>query len=528
MNDLLAAGRVLGGRYRLVEEVARGGMARVWVAEDPILRRRVAVKILDPTLADDEHVRQRFRHEAIAAARLTHPGIVATYDTGEDDGVAYIVMELVDGTTLRRLLDQRPRLPVGEVADIGAQVADALDHAHSRGLVHRDVKPGNVLVERDGRVKVTDFGIAKAAGSSELTRAGAVVGTARYLAPEQVEGAPVDARTDVYALGLVLYEMLCGQTPFNGDNEIANAVARLRADPVPVGVTRPEVPSAVQDVVGRALARDPDHRPASAGELRDALAPFRRDSVSDLSASLDPLRSRPNESTVTPHPTTAHPTTSDPRPVDPDITSPDRTLDPSAPRGGHRTARRIVIGLLAAVGVVVLLVAFAGRGERAKSRGTSSSTSIAPPAGVPLRIVNARDYDPFGDNQAENPARVPRLYDGDPATTWETERYNTPDFGRQKRGVGVWFQLATPATVRTVRVHALDPGWSAELYVTTAVPATGPASFPPGPQVMAREGLPADATLSVTAPRRGTYLLLWITRLPASGKLRIAEVELAS
>src|SRR5689334_10893605 len=236
MNDLLAPGRVLGGRYRLVEEIARGGMARVWAAEDPVLRRRVAVKILDPTLANDEHVRQRFRHEAIAAAGLGHPGIVATYDTGEDDGVAYIVMELVGGTTLRRLLDERGRLDIDEAADIGAQVADALTHAHSRGLIHRDVKPGNVLVEPDGRVKVTDFGIAKAAGTSELTRAGAVVGTARYLAPEQVEGGPVDARTDVYALGLVLYEMLSGQTPFDGDNEIANAVARLRATPVPVGI----------------------------------------------------------------------------------------------------------------------------------------------------------------------------------------------------------------------------------------------------------------------------------------------------
>src|SRR3984893_6722476 len=147
MNDLLAAGRVLGGRYRRVEEVPRGGRAGVWAAGDPILRRRVAVKILDPTLADDAHVRQRFRHEAIAAARLTHPGIGATYDTGEDDGVAYIVMDLVEGTTLRRLLDERKQLAVGETADIGAQVADALEHAHSRGLVNPAVKTGNALFE---------------------------------------------------------------------------------------------------------------------------------------------------------------------------------------------------------------------------------------------------------------------------------------------------------------------------------------------------------------------------------------------
>ncbi len=276
MTDVLSSGRVLGGRYRLLEEVARGGMAQVWAAEDPVLRRRVAVKILDPTLADDETVHRRFRHEAVAAARLAHPGIVATYDTGEDHGVAYIVMEFVEGTTLRRLLDARKRLDVDETADIGAQVADALAHAHARGLVHRDVKPGNVLVEPDGRVKVTDFGIAKAAGSSELTRAGAVVGTARYLAPEQVSAEPVDERTDIYALGLVLYEMLCGNTPFDGESEIANAVARLHAVPVPVGLARPEVPRAVQEVIARCLAREPDDRPGSAREVRDALAPFRR------------------------------------------------------------------------------------------------------------------------------------------------------------------------------------------------------------------------------------------------------------
>ena len=522
MNDLLAPGRVLGGRYRLVEEVARGGMARVWAAEDPILRRRVAVKILDPTLADDAHVRQRFRHEAIAAARLTHPGIVATYDTGEDDGVAYIVMELVEGTTLRRLLDERKQLAVGETADIGAQVADALEHAHSRGLVHRDVKPGNVLVERDGRVKVTDFGIAKAAGTSELTRDGAVVGTARYLAPEQVEGAPVDARTDVYALGLVLYEMLCGQTPFDGDNEIASAVARLRTDPVPVGIARPEVPRAVQEVVGRALARDPAGRPPSAGEVRDALGPFRRDASLDLYRSEtvpSPRRPAPTDPTVTPNAT----------PVAHDRTAPDGLLTSSAPhRGGHRTAKAIVIGLLAIVGVAVLLVAFAGRGNRsAPTPGTPSSA--AAPKAVALQILDGRDYDPFGDNQVENPRLIPHLYDHDLTTTWETERYNSPDFGKQKRGVGVWFHVAAPATVRTVTIHTAETGWSAELYVSDTAPGRGPSSFPPGPLVMPRrDNLPADPTLSVTTPKQGSYLLFWVTQLPASGSLRIAEVELAS
>ncbi|HMF82304.1 MAG TPA: protein kinase, partial [Acidimicrobiia bacterium] len=210
MPEPTVAGRILGGRYRLDRELARGGMATVWVAEDPLLSRRVAVKLLLPQLAVDDALRVRFRNEAIAAAKLTHPGIVATYDTGDDDGTAYIVMELVEGTTLRRVIDERERLPVRDAVDISSQVADALEHAHRQGLVHRDIKPANVLVQPDGRVKVTDFGIAKAAGGDDLTRTGTVVGTARYLAPEQVNGHPVDGRADVYALGLILYEMLAG------------------------------------------------------------------------------------------------------------------------------------------------------------------------------------------------------------------------------------------------------------------------------------------------------------------------------
>ena len=207
--ELTSPGRVLGGRYQLVEPLARGGMATVWVADDPVLSRRVAVKILRADLAADDGTRARFRHEAIAAARLSHPNIVATYDTGDDDGIAYIVMELVDGPTLRHLIDeQRRRCPSRDVIRIGKQVADALDAAHRAGLVHRDVKPANVLVPPDGPVKVTDFGIAKAAGGDDLTRTGTVMGTARYLAPEQVNGRPTDARTDVYALGLLIYEML--------------------------------------------------------------------------------------------------------------------------------------------------------------------------------------------------------------------------------------------------------------------------------------------------------------------------------
>src|SRR5215475_2675571 len=230
-------------------------MATVWVADDPVLSRRVAVKILRADLAADEGTRARFRHEAIAAARLSHPNIVSTYDTGDDDGIAYIVMELVEGPTLRHLIDQQGGLPVGDVIRIGKQVAEALDAAHRAGLVHRDVKPANVLVPASGPVKVTDFGIAKAAGGDDLTRTGTVMGTARYLAPEQVNGHGTDARTDVYGLGLLLFEMCTGHTPFGGDTEVATAMARLTTVAPSIRAERRDIPAELDDLVHRCLAR---------------------------------------------------------------------------------------------------------------------------------------------------------------------------------------------------------------------------------------------------------------------------------
>jgi serine/threonine-protein kinase len=255
-----------------VQPLARGGMGTVWIADDPVLSRRVAVKVLRNDLAADEATRARFRNEAIAAARVNHPNIVATYDTGDDDGTAYIVMELIDGPTVRRLLDEHGPLPVQDAIRIGIEVAAALEAAHAAGLVHRDVKPPNVLVPPSGPVKVTDFGIAKATGDDDLTRTGAVMGTARYLAPEQVSGEPADARTDVYALGLLLYEMLCGAPPFGGETDVATAMARLTTTAPPVRVQRPDVPHALDDLVHRCLARDRARRYPSAGEVREALA----------------------------------------------------------------------------------------------------------------------------------------------------------------------------------------------------------------------------------------------------------------
>src|SRR6266513_95637 len=226
----IVAETILAGRYRLVRLIDRGGMAEVWEGKDEILDRPVAIKILHPRLAGDGQFEERFRLEAVAAARLAHPNVVATFDTGLDDGVAYIVMELVAGRTLREVLRDEGALPVAKAVAMAAAVADALHYAHEAGIVHRDVKPGNILVGHDGRVKVADFGIAKAATDRDLTQSGALLGTAKYLAPEQVGGNPQDRRSDVYGLGVVLYEMLRGKPPFTGDTDMAVAFQHAHAE----------------------------------------------------------------------------------------------------------------------------------------------------------------------------------------------------------------------------------------------------------------------------------------------------------
>src|SRR4029079_10775863 len=239
-------------------------MASVWMACDELLGRLVAVKALHADLAVDGKLRAPFRQEAVAGAGLPHPNIVATYDTGDDDGLAFIVMELVDGESLRQLLDRKGALDVRTAVNIARQVSSALEVAHRNGIVHRDVKPANVLVPREGPVKVTDFGIAKATGDADFTRTGMVVATARYLSPEQVQGQPTDARTDVYALGLVLYEMLAGQPAYQGDSEMATALARLTGPPKPISSIRPGVPAGLASVLDHALQPDPAHRIPSA------------------------------------------------------------------------------------------------------------------------------------------------------------------------------------------------------------------------------------------------------------------------
>jgi eukaryotic-like serine/threonine-protein kinase len=265
------ASQVFTGRYQMVRQVARGGMAEVFLARDLLLDRPVALKVLFPEFSLDRSFVERFRREARAAANLNHPGIVSIYDWGEDAGTYFIVMEYVDGKTLREVIRSEGPLLAHRAAEIGADIAAALQFAHAHGVIHRDIKPGNVMIAGQ-QVKVTDFGIARAGDPGEsLTQTGAVMGTATYFSPEQAQGYAVDVRSDVYSLGVVLYEMVTGRPPFKGDNPVAIAYQHVREQPVPPSEINPDVPRIFDAIVLKAMAKNPQNRYASAEALRQDL-----------------------------------------------------------------------------------------------------------------------------------------------------------------------------------------------------------------------------------------------------------------
>ena len=511
--DGAAPGRLIGGRYRLEAVLASGGMAQVWQGTDEVLQRRVAVKLLHPHLAADDAFVTRFRQEAVAAARLAHHGIVAIYDTCTEGPVEAIVMELVPGQTLRQRLDSSEPIDPWQAAGLAAQVADALGAAHRAGLVHRDIKPANILLPGDGRVKVTDFGIAKAMAESDLTQPGLMVGTAKYLAPEQVQAGPVDPRTDLYSLGVVLYEVLCGRPPFNEGTDAATALARLQRDPLRPRQIRPSVPRVLEDIVMKAMARDPAHRYQSAAEMRAALlaagAPTAADPDLTAATVVDPVAA-PRPPLADPGPTTAAPT---PAPPAPSFTQTERSwLIPTA----------IVVVVAICLGVAGLLLGRSGAGDllggvRDAIGGRSEPELVA--------VTGAAAFDPPPGDGREHDDEAPLAHDGDPLTAWSTEGYSNRDITLLKDGVGLVLTLERAAALDHLEVTSPTNDWRIEVYVADR-PAADLAGW--GDPVARPDALPAGTNTIDLDGAEGQAVLLWIVdRGDAAGQAaaEVAEVR---
>lgn len=436
------AGKCLVERYRLDRLIATGGMAQVWQGTDLVLNREVAVKVLHSHLATNERFVERFRQEAVAAARLAHPSIVAIFDTCSEDGIEAIVMELVRGTTLRAHLDSQGNLDPHQVVRIGSHVADALEQAHKAGLIHRDIKPANILLCDDQRVMVTDFGIAKSDIGADLTQDGTMLGTAKYLAPEQVNNHRITARSDLYSLGIVLYESLTGRPPFQGDSDLATAMARLHTEPLKPRQIRPSIPRTIEAVVLQAMEMDPAQRQESAADLRrDLLA---ADPGPDATGRL----------------------------TEPDIAVGAPTFTQS--ESGWLLPTLAVVLIAVALGVAGVLLGRTETGQEIVERAldvvgseTSDEDTVDPAPVAPLAIAAVTSFDPQttdGDPTERNDL-VANLIDGDETTFWRTEGYADRRFGRLKDGVGLIVTLDRSAEIDSFTVNSPTQGWSAELHL---------------------------------------------------------------
>jgi tRNA A-37 threonylcarbamoyl transferase component Bud32 len=464
-------GEVVADRYELEELVGTGGMSSVYRARDRLLERQVAIKVLHEHYSRDEDYVERFRREARAAAKLSHPNIVTVIDRGEADGRQFIVFEYIDGENLKQLVAGKGRLSVRDALELGIQIGRALAFAHAQGLVHRDVKPQNVLI-RGVDAKVTDFGIARSLDVQVgLTQTGTVLGTSEYISPEQATGRPVDARTDVYSLGVVLYELLAGEPPYTGDSFVSVAMRHV-SDPVPsITAARPDVPLRVDAALRRAMAKDPDDRFQTMDEV-----------VAELSTCLAGLGDLDDDRTV--------------------IVAP-----PVTPRSRPQRRRRrwspLAFLLVAVAAVAVAVGAYYGV-RRTDSGGGGGNGS----GGRPVRLVASNAYDPQGDGQ-EHDEEVSNATDGDPATFWETEDYRgSVTFGNLKDGVGIVLDAGRAVKLGSLTVLSDTPGYIARVEASSS--ATG--GFTPVSQSRS-VGRRTSFTLSVDPARR--YYLLWITRLAA-------------
>ena len=481
-------GTLLSERYRLDAQIGTGGMSTVYRAFDTTLERVVAVKLMHREIASDSDQLERFRREARAVAQFSHPHIVGVIDAGEDDGRPYIVFEYVEGETLKDRIRRCGELPVDESLAYAIEITRALGAAHSRGIVHRDIKPQNVLIDEEGMAKVTDFGIARSLDEEGLTADGRVLGTTDYVSPEQALGHAVNGQSDIYSLGIVLYEMLAGDVPFHGENQVAVAMKHVREDIPDIARIRPEVSAGVASVVDHMTTKSLEARYADAvtleDDLEDALAheAARRGGATGEATAV--LRTLPNESV------------------------PFRL----------RARRPLIAGTLIAVivAVVAALVLIADNGNPVR-KGTGAPRGAAPKgsSNVSVERGSAHDYDPEGDNE-EHHLEAPRAVDGDPGTTWSTERYQNQQIAGTsgpKSGIGLYIDAKPELKATALRVQSPTPGWEATIYA--APPGAVPEDIDGWTEVGAGTVTTKKKTFAVdTGAESYRYYLIWITKLP--------------
>jgi serine/threonine protein kinase len=482
-------GQRLAGRYELQDVAGSGGMSSVYTARDTVLERTVAIKILHEHYSDDAEYIERFRREARALAQLNHPNIVTVIDRGEYEGRQFIVFEHVEGENLKELIDREGQLPVDQALALVHQVARGLAFAHEHGVVHRDVKPHNVLIDADGVAKVTDFGIARSVDPADgLTETGTLLGTSEYIAPEQASGRRVDERSDQYSLATVLYELLTGAPPFTGDNFMAVAMKHVQ-EPVPsVREARPDVSPRLDAIVSRAMAKRPEDRFPTTEAMMAALEAAR----ADTDGALPPAPvSTPHDGATESIPVAG-------------------ALPPSIHRSRKRFPLPIIVGLVV-VGVAVLLIALVVAGGGADSLTGNGGGGGG--SGDRVHLVARSDFDPDGD-ETEHPEAVPAATDGSSTTSWTTESYSSFD----KAGVGIVLDARRSVDLSELTVTTDTPGYTAVIEASNR--------FDGGFKVVSDSQTVEEQTTFDLEGGDYRYYLIWITSL--DGRAHVSEVRAKS
>jgi serine/threonine-protein kinase len=480
-------------------------MSTVYRAFDETLERPVAIKVLHREISSDPSQRERFRREARTVARLSHPHIVTVIDVGEDvDGYPFIVFQYVDGETLKERIRRLGPLPVPEALAYAIEICRGLEAAHTSRHVHRDVKPQNVLINSQGRAKVTDFGIARSLEQEgTLTDSGSVLGTTDYLSPEQALGEAVTEQSDLYSLGICLYEMLTGEVPFKADNQVGAAMKHIR-EPMPdVQRKRPEVSANLAAIIDRATAKSQPDRYTTATEM-----------ISDLERALAIEVARTGDEGAE--------STSALRVLS------DDTVDFS-PLESKKSRRKWILTLVLA-SCALLLLALAGSQLGSQSRHPTPPGQSSGGGGavhpVALAASPAASYNPPPGEGSEHPEKVLNAVDGNPATSWDTSTYASRNFGNLKPGVGLYLRTQTPVSARSLNITTPTPGWTGRIYASNAESPPGSLNgwVPVSPMTTVdsqQQQVPIDAQ-----GRPYRYYLLWISVLPPSDRAQISELTL--